>query len=686
MKRKLILAACLSLGLLTVSSRPVQAQFSGRGLGMQEGPRQSSQPKYPSPNFPRYPTPNPYRPGPNEGHRPPGNPSYNIGVDIGRIIAPLLTPPRNPNPGPPPYRPPYQPQPGPTYYNTTPQQPVYNNPVVNTMPSNPLPSNTLPSNPLPDNELPEEEEETPEVPTEQNFALTGIEPLPDDALNLTQEQADAASESLQAQAEEKFQVIDKHIDGLKDAMEAQKQLADANLDPADAAKVKAAIDAKDPEALREALANAKGGVPGAEYADMIAAKMDMLNQAENLKDMVQNGASAVDIAQASQEYLKSAQQTLVTASVFDPSITAAVAQANLEQDFKNLNDIVALKAADEAIQSSVQGTLNVPGGTMPIPTDNLIATWVPWLDPGMTYSVGPQMVFLGSGEGGVLTSGFVTPVEAGLPVVTGQQVENSSEEDLETTIVVTNPDGNDKSVSFQLNGENYTLEPGYEQTMTGDGWTIKFNRGRGAGVAEYSLSNGNYEFSVGNQGWDLAKLEHEFTFDNTANAYDFNFVLDGEQLKVGARESMTWTTTSLLRIRFDNGHGQEKVKRLEDGTYSIGLDTQNNEIDLFEGDAQPTENSELFADNSNDGLWDMVTEGTQPKTETHQKSGKYPSPDQNSDALRNSDIPVAKVVQPPQRLLTKSSGRTTSGTKSQVRPSGKAPRKAPVSETIFTLE
>ncbi|MEN6449808.1 MAG: hypothetical protein ABFC96_04880 [Thermoguttaceae bacterium] len=81
---------------------------------------------------------------------------------------------------------------------------------------------------------------------------------------------------------------------------------------------------------------------------------------------------------------------------------------------------------------------------------------------------------------------YQTPVFSGLP------------------IKIVNPANSGVTLTYSLNGETYTIPPGYSQKFAEDrNWVIQFSRGSGRGVAEYSLEPGVFTFGFGNNGWDL---------------------------------------------------------------------------------------------------------------------------------------------------------------------------------------
>ncbi len=60
-------------------------------------------------------------------------------------------------------------------------------------------------------------------------------------------------------------------------------------------------------------------------------------------------------------------------------------------------------------------------------------------------------------------------------------------------------------LSYSLNGNIYTIQPGYSQSFRDDrAWTLEFKRGgEGSEVAQYALKAGTYNFAVGANGWEL---------------------------------------------------------------------------------------------------------------------------------------------------------------------------------------
>lgn len=80
-------------------------------------------------------------------------------------------------------------------------------------------------------------------------------------------------------------------------------------------------------------------------------------------------------------------------------------------------------------------------------------------------------------------------------------------------IRIENPSESGTTLSYSLNGHEYTIEPGHEQNLVNDRtWVIQFDRGGDFGTARYTLAGGIYTFTPTKNGWeayhdaDLSKL------------------------------------------------------------------------------------------------------------------------------------------------------------------------------------
>ena len=97
---------------------------------------------------------------------------------------------------------------------------------------------------------------------------------------------------------------------------------------------------------------------------------------------------------------------------------------------------------------------------------------------------------------GVATSGYYPepPVPAAPPAA--------------APIVLANPAENGVTTPFLLNSETTELPAGQCFELPNDrAWNIKFDRGAGFGIAQYSLVDGPYKFTHTEQGWELVQGE-----------------------------------------------------------------------------------------------------------------------------------------------------------------------------------
>lgn len=63
-------------------------------------------------------------------------------------------------------------------------------------------------------------------------------------------------------------------------------------------------------------------------------------------------------------------------------------------------------------------------------------------------------------------------------------------------------------VNYTVNQSPYSMAPKFEQTLSGESsWIVAFDRGGGNGTAQYQLAEGQYEFALTPQGWDLYRKE-----------------------------------------------------------------------------------------------------------------------------------------------------------------------------------
>ena len=71
-------------------------------------------------------------------------------------------------------------------------------------------------------------------------------------------------------------------------------------------------------------------------------------------------------------------------------------------------------------------------------------------------------------------------------------------------IKIANPAKNGVTLSYVLDGNEFTIPPGYSQVLQEDrAWVIQFSRGANLEEARYGLHSGVYRFTHTDHGWEL---------------------------------------------------------------------------------------------------------------------------------------------------------------------------------------
>lgn len=75
-------------------------------------------------------------------------------------------------------------------------------------------------------------------------------------------------------------------------------------------------------------------------------------------------------------------------------------------------------------------------------------------------------------------------------------------------IKIDNPASNKETLSYTLDGNLYTIQPGYSQEFREDrAWVVQFSRGTNLDEARYGLQSGLYSFTSTDHGWELYRSE-----------------------------------------------------------------------------------------------------------------------------------------------------------------------------------
>ena len=72
----------------------------------------------------------------------------------------------------------------------------------------------------------------------------------------------------------------------------------------------------------------------------------------------------------------------------------------------------------------------------------------------------------------------------------------------EVEITIVNPPQNGVALNFTIDGQPFSLEPGYQQQLSQE-CVVEFDRGGRAGQARYRITDGVYTFKPSGGAWDL---------------------------------------------------------------------------------------------------------------------------------------------------------------------------------------
>lgn len=228
-----------------------------------------------------------------------------------------------------------------------------------------------------------------------------------------------------------------------------------------------------------------------------------------------------------------------------------------------------------------------PISTARIPTGIIRVIYDPDLPVGAGLWVNEGTMIAGTGGRGELQTGIASAAEAlGLPVAPGEPIADlgKDENPPKGGILIGNPHDNVGSIKYVLASVHpYELKSGFVQHLPGDqSWLIEFDRGGSYGKARYTLSEGIFDFKVGDKGWEMVSRPLKAVIDNRDGQHDFHYVEDNKRQTVKAGESRTIENKAPVVISFDSGKEAASRKLLnKSGTYKVAVDTGTNRYDLF---------------------------------------------------------------------------------------------------------
>lgn len=225
-----------------------------------------------------------------------------------------------------------------------------------------------------------------------------------------------------------------------------------------------------------------------------------------------------------------------------------------------------------------------------------------------------DVIFLGGGSCLVGTGGEtsgVTLADATLGqaldmnIEAGSPVPDDNGDAVLQDSVITNRGST--TVNFVANNSREKLTPGQAKTfLTSATSRIEFYPSESAGKKTYRLEKAGYEFRLTDGTWGIFKVTHTITIDNSENSMDFQYVAENAHAVVKAGQTSVITSPYPIVLRFDDGTGTLKQKRLTKGVFKVAI-TSRGSLELFaaENVSSPRPVEDIIADTSIDifGRW-----------------------------------------------------------------------------------
>ncbi len=300
----------------------------------------------------------------------------------------------------------------------------------------------------------------------------------------------------------------------------------------------------------------------------------------------------------------------------------AGAQAALNNSLSSLGTSASIT---QMVNSAVPGTPGVPGGA------NVLIGLMPALPPGTVVVLGPDMALVGplnpNGLAGPMIATGSIAQSLGLPTEGVPAPSTVSKVVTSGTLLM---NVSDAEVNYVVNGKQHSMPPAYSHPLSeGRDWSVEFDSGNGKGNIKYKLKPGTYVFKS-DDGWELYKQTFSATIDNQGGSADFNYVLNNKHFTLAAGESKDHRESYPLIVRFDDASGKVKQRKLQKGTFVVGVNVADNTVDLLDPTKTPPE--EILAAGGRVNLF-----GPAPQRPAVQAANLFGN--QGTSPLRSDDAP-----------------------------------------------
>lgn len=265
------------------------------------------------------------------------------------------------------------------------------------------------------------------------------------------------------------------------------------------------------------------------------------------------------------------------------------------------NQVKTLKIWVEA-RKLIETAIPAKGAVAKLPAgSDVTIVFDPTLASGTAIVLSHTAILIGRDGASPLTITTGNAAEAlGLPIVTGSPLPDAEGEEINSGILISNPNSTRGTVNYNLNGNHYVSKAGMQQRLAennnGRPWVIEFDQGGKFGRAIYTLLPGTFYFTPTDRGWQLYRQKYEVLLDNSQSNQEFSYVFRGQNEIVPAAETRTLTSNYPVYIRFDRGNGSQfvtKTTSLTVGSLQIGVNANDNLWDLFPMDGNKREPARL---------------------------------------------------------------------------------------------
>jgi uncharacterized protein (TIGR03067 family) len=212
---------------------------------------------------------------------------------------------------------------------------------------------------------------------------------------------------------------------------------------------------------------------------------------------------------------------------------------------------------------------------------------IPGLPDGMMIPIGDDAMLIGMDQpGDQIILGEGDPAEvAGLAVAPPEAAPAPASSGPPASGDVILANAGTGPVGYNVNQNPFTMQPNDEQTLpAGSSWEIHFDRGGGNGSGDYQLSAGYYEFRPSARGWELYNKSFHATLDNRGGRSPFSYVVDNQPQTIPPGQSRELSGIYPPVVRFENGAGQFKQRRLEGSSYRVALGADRS-LDIYAADS-----------------------------------------------------------------------------------------------------